>query len=121
MNQQNFLRKTMQATISSGTSVSNAIDPVDSALLGFIMPAAWTTAALNLEVSMDNTNWATVIYDKVGTAVSSWATPVAGAAYAVDAMSMLPWRFVRFRSGTSGSPVTQGADRLITTVMRPLA
>lgn len=114
-------RKTYTVTILSGASVSDAVQVMDSSLIGFIMPAAWTSAALNLEVSMDGTNWATAIYDGSGLAVGSWSTPVAGAAYAVDAVSMLAWRYIRFRSGTSGSPVNQGADRLITAVMRPLA
>ena len=114
-------RKTQTVTILSGASVSDVMQVMDSAILGFIMRAAWTAAALNIEVSMDGTNFATVIYDGSGLAVSSWASPVAAAAYAVDALSMLPWRYVRFRSGTSGTPVNQGADRLITVVMRPLA
>ena len=121
MSTHNFFKKTVQATIASGASVSGSLEAMDSALIGFVMPAVWNTAALNIEVSMDNATWATVVYDDNGLAVSSWATPVAAAAYAVDALSMLPWRYVRFRSGTSGSPANQGADRLITAVMRPLA
>ena len=121
MSTQHQFRKTQTVTILSGASVSDVMQVMDSAILGFIMPAVWDAAALNIEVSCDGTNFAAVIYDGSGLAVSSWSTPVAGAAYAVDTLSMLPWRYFRFRSGTSGSPVNQTANRLITVVMRPLA
>lgn len=115
------IRSTSTATIANAASVSGSIDLTSTALLGFIAPAAWTTAALNLEVSMDNTNWATVIYDSGNSPVGSWSAVVAGAAYAVDTVSMLPFRYVRLRSGTSASPVTQGAQRDFTVITRPLA
>lgn len=114
-------RSTVTATIANGASVSGTVDLTSTALLGFIAPAAWTTAALNIEVSADGSTWATVVYDGSGTAVSSWSALVAGAAYAVDTVSMLPFRYARFRSGTSGSPVNQGAQRDFVVITRPLA
>lgn len=114
-------RSTATATIANGASVSGSVDLTNTALLGFIAPAGWTTAALNLEVSMDNASWSTGIYDGSGSAVSSWSALVAGAGYAVDTVSMLPFRYVRFRSGTSASPVNQAAQRDFVVITRPLA
>lgn len=108
------------ATIASGASVSGTIDLSATALVGFSMPAAWTAAALNIEVSSNNVDWAPLL-DSTGAAVSSFATPTVGAAYALDVVSMLAWRYVRFRSGTSSAPVNQGAARSIRYVTRPLA
>ena len=114
------LRSTATATIDNAASVSGTVDLTGTALLGFVMPAAWTTAALNIEVSPDNATWSSP-YDTTPAAVSSIATPVASAAYAVDMTAMLPWRYIRFRSGTTASPVNQGAARAIVCVTRPLA
>ncbi len=115
-------RATATATIASGASVTSAIDLSSTALTGFIMPAAWTTAALNVEVSHNNADWATSgVFDSSGLSVLSIAAPVAGAAYAVNLPAMLPWRYIRLRSGTFASAVNQGADRVFTVITRPLS
>lgn len=113
-------RSYQTVTILNGASVSGSIDLSDTSLLGFVSPAAWTTAALNLEVSTDNINWQ-VAYDAYGSQVGSIATPVVAASYAADAIALLPWAYVRFRSGTSATPVVQGADRTFKVVKRVLA
>jgi len=116
------IRSTTTATIANGASVSGTVDLTDTSLLGFIAPAAWTTAELNIEVSVDNTNWVTAgVLDGSRSNVSRWSAVTAGAAYSVDVVNMLPYRFVRFRSGTAASPVNQGADRAFTVITRPLA
>ena len=116
----NAPRVAQTVTILSAASVSDAIDLADASLLGFIMPAEWTTAALNLEVSTDGTAWGSA-YDAYGSLVGSVATPVVSGNYAVDMSALLPWRFVRFRSGTAASPVVQGADRSFKVIKRVLA
>ena len=113
-------RTAQVVTIPSGASVSDIIDLTDTSLLGLIMPAAWTTAELNIGVSHDGVNWF-VCYDAYGSAVNSIASPVAGSAYSLDFQSLLPWRYARLRSGTVASPVKQGADRVFTLVKRVLA
>lgn len=114
-------RSLLTATIASGESVTAAIDLGNTSLVGFVAPAAWTTAALNIGVSVDGTNWATAALDSFGSAVSSWSSVTAGAAYSVDPAAMLPWRYIRFRSGTQASPVNQSAARTFTVITRPLA
>jgi len=114
-------RTTITATIPSGASVSNTIDCNSRSVLGFVAPAAWTSAALNIEASVDGTSWVTVIYDSVGAAIGSWSSLTAGAGYSVDLNGLLPWQFIRLRSGTSTVPVNQGAARAFTIIQRPLA
>lgn len=115
-------RATVTATIANGASVSGVVDLLNTALLGFIAPAAWTAAALNIEVSMDNTSWVTTgLYDSSSTQAGNYPSLVAGAAYAVDTLTLLPFRYVRLRSGTAASAVNQGAQRDFTLITRPLA
>ncbi len=91
------------------------MDLTDTSLLGFIAPAAWTTATLKLQGSPDNTNWSDIL-DPDGAAVSSYAAVTAGAAYSIDVAAMLPYRYVRFVAGAA-----QGADRVFIVITRPLA
>ena len=113
-------RNTRNIIIANGASVSNAINLTDTNLLGFITPAAWTTAALSIEVSLDGSTWFSP-YDYTGAATGYLASPAVASAYAVDFSALLPWKQARFRSGTSAAPVNQGAERVFSVVMRELA
>lgn len=85
------------------------------------MPAAWTAAALTIEVSADDSTYTGLAYDDLGSQCNTIASPVAGSAYALSLSGMLPYRYIRVRSGTTASPVNQGAARTVTVVTRPLA
>lgn len=113
-----------KATIASGQSVSGPIDLRKAVLVGFVLPAGWTAAAINLEVSLDDpasgsapSNWYP-LNDSYGLAVPQLSSPVALTAYALDPVTTMGWTFIRFRSGTSGAPVNQGAARDILTTSR---
>ena len=116
-------RLAQSLVIPNGTSVSASIDLDGSALIGFglIATQTWTTAALTIEVSSNNTDWLTAVNDATGLTAGSYPSITPGTGYAVDALTFLPWRYARLRSGTSASPVNQGADRTFTVVTRPLA
>jgi len=115
------LRATVTATIAAAGSVTPSIDLTSTALLGFITSAAWTPAALNIEVSVDNTTWVTSVIGSDSTAAGSWSSITANTAYSLDPTSFLPYRYIRFRSGTSATPVNQAAARVFTVITRPLA
>lgn len=112
---------TATATILSGASVSNVFRLAGTFLAGVLMPAAWTTAALTIEVSADGTTWTGLAYDQGGTQCNSIASPVAGSAYALNLAGLRPWPYARIRSGTTATPVNQAADRAITVATSPLA
>ena len=119
-------RATQTASIANGASVSGAVDLLNTALLAFIAPAAWTAAALNIEVSTTGgasaSEWATAgLFDASGVATGQYASLTGGAAYAVDFNSLLGYRYVRLRSGTAAAPVNQGAQRDFVLITRPLA
>lgn len=114
-------RGQINVTIPNGVSVSDPIDVGGSVVVGFFGPAAWTTAALQVEASANgSTNWVPIT-DSAGSVTGSLASITALYAYALDPVAMLPWRYVRLLSGTVATPVNQAADRVFTVITRPLA
>ena len=108
-------------TIANGASASNAMDCNERCVVGFFAPAAWTAAGLQIEASADgSTNWVPIT-DSAGAVSGSLASITALYAYALDPVAMLPWRYIRFLSGTVATPVNQGAARTFTVITRPLA
>lgn len=104
-------------TILSGASVSEGVSTSGSAMVGLLMPAAWTAAAVQLQASMDGITYYNV-YNNAGgleqslVAASEWiAFPTADAIFAP---------FLRLLSATAASvtPVSQGADRSISMLFR---
>lgn len=107
--------------IANGASVSAAVDLQNTAFLGFFAPAAWTTAALQIEASADgSTNWGPIT-DAFNSPIGSWTALTALYPYSIDPNTFLAFRYIRFLSGTVVTPVNQGAARTFTVVTRPLA
>jgi len=90
------------ASLSSGAQV-NGIDVV-----GLLMPAGWDAAVITLQHSPDGSAWVN-IYDQNGAELTLQA---AASRYIILPPSLLPGvGWLRIRSGTSGTPVTQTATR----------
>lgn len=106
------------ATISNGTALSGAVPLGEKVLVGIAMPAAWTAASLTFQVSVDGgTTWLELT-DTTGSAV---AAAVSASVYvAIDHALWRGINVVKVRSGTSSSPVNQGADRVVQIVTRAL-
>lgn len=104
------------ATIANAASLSGDIDMGTGRLAQIIIPAAWTAADITLQASFDNVTWSN-LYDKE--AVEYEIKVAAGRAVLVPLADMLSVRYIRIRSGTSATPVPQGASRTITLVMVP--
>lgn len=113
--------RVVTATIASGASLSDAM-LVDGRLAGILIPVAWTAAAITFSVSVDGTTYfdfwtvgdgtsaeAIVASANVPTAATRWI----GLTFA----NMIGVKFVKLRSGTSASPVNQGAARSIGLVL----
>ena len=101
---------TYVANIGSGTALSQAIDLRGRTPYGVIMPSAWTAAGLTFQVSNDGVNFAN-LYDTT----AEFALTVA-ADYAVGFEGgnlFTGFKYIKVRSGTSGTPVNQTADRAI--------
>lgn len=105
-------------TITNGTSLSNAALLQKYRLVGILMPATWTAAAMTFQVSVDGTNFFD-LYDSSGAEVSY--TVVQGHYVFTTPANWAGIRFLKVRSGTGGAAVSQGGDRIVSLIVRPLA
>jgi hypothetical protein len=103
--------------IANGTSLSAEVDLGANVLVGIAMPAAWTAASLTFQVSPDGgVTWLEL---QSISAVISY-TVAAGQFIAVDPAALRGFNALKVRSGTSGTPVAQGADRTLTLIGKAL-
>lgn len=102
--------------IYSGTAVTGSIDTKDQPILAIRIPASWTTANLTFQGSQDGTNFFDV-YNLYG---EEFTVVVGGASrYVVMGPQEFQWaRYIKIRSGTTGTPVNQAADRSLLVITR---
>jgi hypothetical protein len=105
--------------IDSGASLSSVI-LVDSAraLLALQMPAAWTAASLTFAVSFDGTTFVPLYWDGEEYTILAAGGAAASLGVSLEPSAFAGWPFVRVRSGTSGTPVNQGAERTLKALTR---
>lgn len=102
-------------TIANGTSLSSVID-IRGAKGGSIrMPAAWTAAAINFASAGDPDGTDATflpVTDNGGTELTM--TVAADKVVQIpQALFLAGVSFIKLRSGTSGAPVNQGAERTL--------
>jgi hypothetical protein len=101
--------------IASGQPYGASIKLNRERIVGFFMPAGWTTATLGFDVTRDGgSNWFPVcdmISDYAGTEVA--CTVAVGQFYALNPALLVGGLEIRPRSGPSGAPVNQGANRTL--------
>lgn len=105
------------ATIANGASLSGAIDLGTNRLFAIVMSTSWTTANLTFQVSSDGSNFYD-LYDDAGTEV----TFTAAASRVIQNTNPGRWlgfRYLKIRSGTSGTAVNQGGARTLTVMAVP--
>jgi hypothetical protein len=112
--------KKQVATILSGAALSQGILIGDKVLCGILAPAAWTAAVLTFQVSFDDgLTWADYYDDGANEqTLVAGAMAASGKYIALDASQFAGVTWVKVRSGTTGSPVNQAADRLVTLISR---
>jgi len=99
------------ATILSGASLSDVVELNDSVLAAIETPAAMTGTSFTFQGSFDKQNFFNV-YDDSGVEVS--VTSAASRFIIINSPSkFLGMKFLKIRSGTSGAPTAEGADRAI--------
>lgn len=94
-------------TISSGQSLSAGVNLGGRIPVGVFMPASWTAAGLTFQGSPDGATW----YDIHDTAAEVSVAAAAAIYVAFDPVKFYGINHMKVRSGTSGTPVNQGADR----------
>ena len=97
-------------TIANAGNLSAAVY-VGNTPVRITMPAAWTTANLTFQVSQDGTTFYNK-YDQHNTEFEVKAA--ASRSIDLDPGGWLAAPYLKIRSGTSGTPVAQDAERLIT-------
>jgi hypothetical protein len=97
----------LTVSIANGASLSNGVQIGAGALVGIILPT-FTSAALSFQSSEDGVTYREA-FDAAGVAITVAATTGNCSLPAPAALKGAPW--LKVRSGTSGAPVTQGADR----------
>jgi hypothetical protein len=107
----------VDAVIASGASLSGAVPLRSYRLAGVIMSAAWTAASLTFQGSRSETGTYANVFD----GATEVAITVAAGQYQVLSQAqqeeLVGLEFIKVRSGTSGTPVAQAADRVLTLVL----
>jgi hypothetical protein len=112
------LRSTITVTIALGASLSPAADLSEQALLGIVMPAAWTAGDLTFQGSIDGVTYGNMYFAHTD---SECVVQAAAARFIqLDPADFSALRYIKVRSGTSGTPVNQAAARTITLIVRPI-
>lgn len=113
-------RQALTVTIANGASLSDVVDLGAASLACILMPATWTTAGLTFAVAPAIGGTYVPLWNNLGT---EYAVPSASAAASqhiiVPVVDFLGIQFLKVRSGTAGSPVNQGGDRVLTLFLVP--
>jgi hypothetical protein len=103
------------ASIASSGSLSGAVNIGDEPIIAIIMPSAWTSANLTLQASIDGATYYSV-YNMDG---DEYTITASASRYIVFSPHEFQWaRYVKLRSGTADTPVSQDAARSITIITR---
>jgi hypothetical protein len=105
------LTTTIDFTIASGEALSAARHINNRIPCGIFMPAGWTAAGITLQTSLDNSTFYNVRdFDGAELAL----TVAAGLYVPFDTAMLLGiGPYLKVRSGTAGTPVNQGAERVV--------
>jgi len=104
--------KSAVATIAAGESLSDAVECNGEDIVRISMPAAWTDAELTFQVSDDDGATFRDLYMEWGIELGCWVT--AGSSIETSVFLCLHnIDQIKVRSGTSGAPVAQAAERLV--------
>lgn len=109
------LTTTKTVTILTGaTGLSNVIDLDGYTIFALEMPATWIAANITMQACSTATGTFLDVYDDAGNEVTIVAAASRFITVNTNMLNLAPLRFVKFRSGTSASPVNQTATRTIT-------
>ena len=106
------------ATIESGASLSGALNLGGRSLVGLKMPAAWTAASLTFEVSQEDADYVPLYWNGAEYTIEAAGGADAGLGVSLEPAAFAGWNYVKIRSGTAGTPVNQGAQRVIKAISR---
>lgn len=103
----------LSVTIANGTSLSGAVQIGPARVVGIQLPTL-TSAALTFQGSADGVTYVN-LFDAANAEVTVTASVGDRINLAPAALSGV--NYLKVRSGTSGAPVNQGADRVISLIV----
>jgi len=110
-------RATVQiSTTAASSGQSDGVDLGGNALGGVLVSTAWTDAQITVQGSFDGTTYFDV-YTSTGGEVTigtSGSSAIVGRYLSFDPFPFVGLPFIKLRSGTGASPVTQVATRSLT-------
>ena len=118
-NQQEKIQKLVEVTIAKDASLSGVIDCRGFRVAKIYMPSAWTAADLTFQESADGTTFGELT-DDAGIAVSVEASASAVIVPMINALAFNDVCYLKIRSGTSSTAVTQGAERVVKVLLSSL-
>jgi len=101
----------VNATISSSTALSDAIDKIGLVGGSIQFPAAWTAASLAFQVSNDGSNFYP-LKDQSGNLVELSSLPTSAGEGRSLPDDLWAFQYFKLWSETSGSNVNQSSDRI---------
>ena len=111
--------KYLSATIAASGSLSGEVVLAGYRVVGLVMPAAWTAASITFEAATASGGTFNDVHDQGGTELTF--TVAASQHIVLDADALENFAGIdvlKVRSGTSGTPVNQAAERVVTLVLR---
>lgn len=102
-------------TIANGASLSSEIKITEETITGIVMPSAWTAANITFAAAASEGGTFVPVYDAAGTELE--VTAAASRFIAISPDALRAARYLKVRSGTSGSAVNQAAERSIVLVL----
>ena len=111
--------RVISTTIPANEALSGGIDIGDAAFVGIEMPEGWAGTQITFQAKAKNkedvnNDPALEDYDNVyDSAGNELVVTVAANRIVTDIPELSPLRFIRIRSGTSGTPVNQNPAREI--------
>jgi hypothetical protein len=108
--------KALSATIANGASLSDAVDLLKHEVVGLVMPSAWTAASVTFQGSQDGSTY-NDLYDSGGTE-KSYTVAASRHVLLSAPEDFRGVRYLKVRSGTAGTPVNQGAERIIKVLIK---
>ena len=114
-------KDTVDVTIDSGASLSSTASLAGKTVVGIEMSDDWDAAALTFQTAASAAANVGDLYDEDGEVEIASGSAVAGGVIGFQKIARFEHaEFVRVRSGTTGSPVNQTADRVITLIVEAI-
>lgn len=109
---------TRKATIPKDEALSNAVPLGGFTHVGIAVPSAWTAASLTFQVSDTEEGTYVDLYTDTGTEVAVAAATSQAIGLVSCAGVFAPFEFMKIRSGTSATSVSQTDERTLTVFMK---